>query len=132
MDFLLLADFIVVAHLVYVLFVVSGFAALLIGAPLGWRWVRNRTYRFTHAAAMIFVGFEAAIGMVCPLTRWEYELRMAAGSGAEHGAFIARWAARWLYYDLPPWVFTAGYLLLSALALALLWLVPPKPKRIHH
>ena len=128
MDLLLLADIVVVAHLVYVLFVVSGFLAVFIGGPLGWHWVRNRAYRLTHAGAMLFVGLEAAIGMVCPLTQWEYELRMAAGTGAAHGAFIARWAQRMLYYDLPPWVFTAGYLGLSALVLILLWMVPTKKK----
>ena len=124
MDLLLLADIIVVLHLLYVGFVVAGFLAVILGGALGWGWIRNRKFRFSHVAAMAFVGVEAAIGMVCPLTRWEYELRMAAGAGAEHGAFIARWAQQLLYYDLPPWVFTAGYLLLTALALALLWIVP--------
>ena len=128
MNPLLLADLVVVIHLAYVLFVVSGFPAVILGGLLGWGWVRNRIYRLVHVAAMGFVGVEALIGMVCPLTRWEYDLRMAAGTGAEHGAFIARWAARMLYYDLPPWVFTASYLALTALALGLLWAIPPRKK----
>ena len=33
-----------------------------------------------------------------------------------------------LYYDLPLWVFTAAYLVLTALAVMLLWWVPMRPR----
>ena len=129
MNFLLLADIVVVLHFGFVLFVVSGFLAILMGTPLKWGWVRNRRYRYAHVGAMLFVGVEAAIGMVCPLTRWENELRSAAGAGGEHGAFIARMVANLLYYDFPQWVFTLVYLLLAGFALALLWIVPPHRRK---
>lgn len=121
------ADVVVVLHLGYAAFVVAGFPAIVAGGLLGWRWVRNLPFRVVHLAAIAFVGLEGVIGMVCPLTELEYLLRPAgAGGSGSGGAFIARLAARLLYYDFPPWVFTAAYLALTLLAAALLFAVPPR------
>ena len=75
----LLADAIVVLHLAYVLFVLLGFAAIWIGAWLHWSWTRRRAFRVTHLACTLVVALEAVFGVVCPLTEWEYELRLEAG-----------------------------------------------------
>jgi hypothetical protein len=124
-----LADAVVVLHFAYAAFVVGGFAAILLGRLLGWGWIRNLPFRIVHFAAMAFVGVEGVIGLVCPLTELEYRLRLAAGAGAEEGAFIARLAARLLYYDFPLWVFTAAYVALTLLAAWLLYAVPPRRRR---
>ena len=129
MDAATLAEVVLVAHLLYAGFVVLGFVAIGLGAALSWRWVRRRGFRWAHLAAIAFVGFEGAIGMVCPLTEWEYHLRRQAGLEAHEGTFIGRIAASVLYHDLPAWVFTTAYLLLTALAVAMLWLVPPHGRR---
>lgn len=121
-----LADVLVVVHALYAGFVVCGFAAVIAGGTLGWGWVRQRGFRQLHAGAMLFVGAEALIGMACPLTLWEGALRARAGDAPQEGAFIARFAARLLYYDLPPWSFTSGYLALSLLVLLLWRWVPPR------
>ncbi len=125
----LLADIVVVLHLAYAAFVVLGYPAIVAGGLRGWRWVRNLPLRIAHLAAIAFVGLEGAIGMVCPLTGLEFSLREAAGSDPEAGAFIARLASRLLYYDFPPWVFTTAYLLLTLLAAALFFAVPPARRR---
>jgi hypothetical protein len=62
-----LADAILVVHFAFVLFVVLGFALVLAGGALGWRWVRNRGFRYTHLAAIAFVAVEA-LADACPLT----------------------------------------------------------------
>ncbi|MCZ6473006.1 MAG: DUF2784 domain-containing protein [SAR324 cluster bacterium] len=125
----LLANIVVVLHLLYAAFVVSGFLAIPAGWTLGWGWVRGRTYRLLHLAATAFVGLQAAIGMVCPLTTLEYHLRRTAGQEAGEGAFIARWASRLLYYDFPPWVFVFAYLLLTAIALLMFFALPPRKRK---
>lgn len=116
-----LADAVVLAHLAYVAFVVQGYLTLPVGWVLGWRWVRNRHYRRLHVAAIALVAVEAAVGWVCPLTWLESALR----GHAEAGTFVGRLVHAVLFYDLPPWVFTAGYLAATALALALYRLLPP-------
>jgi hypothetical protein len=121
----LLADTVVLLHLLYVGFVIFGFLTIPAGWALGWAWVRNRTFRLLHFAAIAFVGLEGLIGMVCPLTEWEAQLRRMAGEDFGGGAFIARLASRILYYDLPPWIFAAAYVLLTLLAAWLLWALPP-------
>jgi hypothetical protein len=117
-----LADLVLAVHFGFVLFVVGGFAFILAGAALGWRWVRSRGFRLGHLAAIVFVALESLVGIVCPLTAWENALR----GSTEDRSFVARWIARLLYYDFPEWVFAAAYVAF-AVAVAAAWrLVHPR------
>ena len=120
----LLAEIVLALHLLYVGFVIFGYLAVMAGGALSWGWVRGRVFRLAHLAAIAFVAFEATVGMVCPLTWIEYMLR---GSG-EGESLMGRIMRSLLYYDLPLWVFTAGYLALAAFAVLLLWWVPLHPR----
>jgi Protein of Unknown function (DUF2784) len=118
-----LADVVLVLHVLFVLFVAGGFVLIVAGARR-WSWVRNRTFRALHLAAMTFVAVETLLGITCPLTRWEDLLR---GAGGGERSFIGRWLAWLLYYDLPNWVFAAAYCVFAA-AVAWTWrLIPPRP-----
>jgi hypothetical protein len=119
-----LADAILIVHVLFVLFVVGGFALILAGAGR-WSWIRNRTFRMLHVGAIVFVAAEALLGITCPLTGWEDMLRAA---GREERSFIGRWLAWLLYYDLPEWVFAIAY---CAFALAVVWAwraIPPRAR----
>jgi hypothetical protein len=119
-----LADAILVVHFLFVAFLVGGFALILAGAALGWRWVRSRSFRLGHLGAILIVTAESLLGLACPLTVWEDALRRA---GPPETHFVGRWIDRLLYYDFPEWVFTAAYAVF-ALAVAAAWrLVPPRP-----
>lgn len=122
----LLADLILVAHFVFVAFVVGGFALILAGAALSWSWIRNRALRIAHLAAIGLVVAESVAGIACPLTVWEDALRRAGPGG---GSFVGRWLARLLYYDFPEWTFTLAYGLF-AIAVAMAWRWVP-PRRTH-
>lgn len=124
MDTVLLADIVVVLHLAYAWFITLGYVAILAGWPLGWRWIRNRTFRRLHIAAIGLVAVEAVAGVVCPLT-WLENLLAPHRAGA---TFMGRIARYLLYYDLPNWVFTVAYVGFLALALALYWLAPPRDR----
>ena len=117
----MLADAVLAFHVVFVLFVVGGFVLILIGARR-WGWVRNRTFRIAHLAAIVFVAAEALLGITCPLTYWEDLLR---ASGREERSFVGRWLAWLLYYNLPEWVFAIAYAAFAA-AVILAWrAIPP-------
>jgi hypothetical protein len=127
----MLADLIVVIHLAYVSFVVFGLLAILVGALLGWSWVRNIWFRVIHLTAIGIVVAEALAGVPCPLTIWEKQLRNIAGQTGYTGDFIGYWAHQFLFYRADPWVFTVGYAVFGLLVLAAFVLAPPRrSKRI--
>ena len=121
-----IADLIVGIHFIYVMVVVLGFLVIVLGGLLSWRFVRNFWFRAIHLLMILIVVFEALFGISCPLTDWEYELRVSSGSGnAANVSFIARIVHKLIFYEFPPIVFTIGYCLF-ALAILLSWhLVPP-------
>jgi hypothetical protein len=108
-----LADVVLLVHALFVVFVVGGLAFIWIGALCGWRGVRSFPFRILHLAAILLVCAEALIGVACPLTAWEDQLRASPAQSD----FVARWLHRILYYDFPGWVFLTLYLLF-ALAVA--------------
>jgi hypothetical protein len=121
-----LADLVVAFHVVYVAFVVGGEALILLGGLLRWGWVRNLWFRIIHVSAIVFVAAEAVIGMTCPLTDWENQLRRLAGEAVEEGTFIGRCLHRLIFYQFEPWALTALHIGFALLVLATLYLVPPR------
>ena len=120
---MLIADFVLMLHVMVVVFNVGGLLAILIGAALGWSWVRNRLFRITHVAMMSFVTVETILGASCPLTVLEDWLRGVAGQQS----FMQRWAGSLIYWHAPPWVFTILYLLVTLLIVIAWKIVPPRP-----
>jgi hypothetical protein len=120
-----LADFILIAHFAFVLFVVGGLPLIWIGAAMGWRWVRNFWFRVAHLAAIAFVAAEALAGVWCPLTIWEDALR----GRHEEKSFVARWIHRVMFYDLPGWVFTVAYCAFALAVVATWHWVRPNPRQ---
>lgn len=120
----LLADLTVVLHFGYVSFVILGWLSIALGGWLCWRWVRNKWFRGIHLTMIGIVVVEAWLGIVCPLTRWEQQLRAAAGEETYRGAFVANLVHDLLFFDLPTWCFTLIYTLFGVLVTLTLWLVP--------
>ena len=124
MDNALVADIILFVHLLYALFVILGYFLIFMGYFFKWSFIRNRRLRLLHIAMIVFVGFEASIGMVCPLTSLEHYLR--TGSSEAQRSFISRLVENLLFYDFPEIYFSYAYLFLSALAILLYFKIPPK------
>ena len=114
---LIIADSVLAVHAALALFLTFGLVAILLGGPLGWRFVRNRAFRITHLAGMAVVAGEALLGLTCPLTDLESSLRASAQAPAYGQSFIAHWLGRFLFYDFDERVFLALYL--AALGLTL-------------
>ena len=117
----MVADALLVLHFVIAAFIVAGLLLVWLGAALGWRWIKNPWFRYSHVGAIAFVAAEALLGIACPLTVWEDLLR----GGVRPESFVARWVHYFLYYRAPEWVFTLAYLLWTLATLVTLWLVPP-------
>lgn len=120
----MLADAIVIIHLLIILFVVGGVPLIYMGAALRWSWVRSWHWRALHLGAIVFIAAEPLFGIACPLTVWEGTLRGRQTAGG----FIERWIDRIIFYDAPTWVFTVAYVVFAALVLAT-WLAVPPTRR---
>ena len=74
----LAADFVVLLHLAFILFVV-------LGGLVVFRWPR---FMWLHIPAAAWGAFIELTGRVCPLTPLENRLRIAAGETGYSGGFI--------------------------------------------
>lgn len=122
-----LADVVLVAHWLFVLFVVGGEALILLAWWRSWAWARNLWFRVLHMLAIAFVVAETWVGVICPLTVLEDRLRRlhAPESGYEL-SFIGYWLQRWLYYSAPEWVFTVVYTVFALVVVASFIYYPPR------
>ncbi len=125
--YLAVADMLLFTHFLFVIFVVSGLLLILAGKIFSWAWVRNPWFRLAHLVGVTVVVLQSWLGVICPLTTWEMELRSKAGDAAYAGTFISHWLEKLLYYQAPAWVFIACYTTFGILVL-LSWLwVRPRP-----
>lgn len=122
---LLLADTLLVTHVMFVGFVVFGLLAIYAGYFLHWQWIRNRWFRILHLLAIGIVVLQSWLGMVCPLTIWEMKLREQAGAEVYAGSFIQHWLHKLLYWQAPDWVFIMVYTVFGALVMASWLIVKP-------
>lgn len=122
----LLADLVVGLHLIVVLLAIGGLLAVLIGAPLGWGFIRRPLLRYGHLALVVIVALQALADVLCPLTVLENWLRRRAGRPLEEATFLGRLIHEILFVDLDPDSLTAIYVGFAAACLVALWLVPPR------
>lgn len=113
-----LADVVLGVHALFVGFVVFGLGLILIGLQRQWRWVRNFWFRFAHLLAIGGVVLQSWLGILCPLTVWENQLRLLANEPFYRESFVAYWLHKVIFYRAEPWVFTVIYTLFGACVLA--------------
>ncbi|MCP4566623.1 MAG: DUF2784 domain-containing protein [FCB group bacterium] len=115
---LFLADLLLAIHFVWAAWMIAGILLALLGflKPSLWRW---KKFRITHLAGLIGT---ASVPFwsdgLCPLTIWEYNLRVAAGTPgvpAQPASFIIHWMREILFVDVDPLILS---IITGALALA--------------
>jgi len=120
------ADALLVTHFLFVLFVVLGLILIFAGKFRNWQWVRNPWFRIAHLFAIGVVVVQSWLGVICPLTVWEMNLRAIAGEAVYRGSFVTHWVGRLLYYQAPEWVFVVSYTVFGGLVLGSWFLVRPR------
>ncbi len=128
MPYLFLADVIAIIHLGYVIYVILGFILIVVGIILRWKWIRNLPFRITHLLAIVGVACEALLGVNCPLTVLEFELRYAPNLSEEKVSFIGAIIDSLLYYNAPVWLFTIIYTAFAITVIITFIIAPPKRK----
>jgi hypothetical protein len=122
----LVADIVVAIHLGVVIFVVGGELTVLMGWVFHWQWVRNLAFRVTHLLLVVFVAVTSLFGALCPLTTFEYRLRVMAGQRTQSDmSFMARLVRTIIFYDAPAWAFTTAYVAFAVLVVVTMVYVRP-------
>ena len=122
----LLADALLVTHVLFAGFVIFSLILIFAGKFLSWMWVRNPWFRIMHLLGIGVVVLQSWLGVICPLTIWEMNLRSKAGETVYEGSFVTHWLNELLYYQAPPWVFVVCYTAFGGLVLASWILVRPR------
>ena len=120
------ANLLLVAHLLFVIFIVLGLLLVFAGKFLFWGWVRNPWFRIVHLLGIGVVVLQSWFGVTCPLTIWEMELRAKAGEAVYKSSFITHWLNELLYYQAPQWAFVVCYTMFGALVLSSWCFVNPR------
>ena len=98
------ADFVLVVHFCFVLFIVFG----------GWLVVRRRTFALLHIPAIIWGILIEFFWWTCPLTTIENWLRLRGGESGYENGFIDYFVSLILYSPMPPtFRYTLGLLLIG-------------------
>lgn len=119
----LLAEAVLIAHLLVIAFNLFGLIAIPLGGWLGWRFVRVRWWRLLHLGLLAVVALQALAGRACVLTILQ---AAATGGQTRPTPLIMGFVNRLIYWPLPLWAFAAIYVLTLAYALALWRIVPPR------
>ncbi len=132
--YLLMADIILLIHLLFVLFLVFGLILIFIGKLRSWSWIRNPWFRWIHLGSMGVVVLQSWLSVICPLTIWEMALRDKADDTVYAGTFVSYWLEKILYYQAPEWVFIIIYTVFGVLVLSSWFWIRPRPLGIfkHH
>ena len=69
------ANIVLFIHFLLAFFLAANLFLIPLGNYLKWQWVSGRLFRQIHLGLMGFVSIEAILGMTCPLTTLEAELR---------------------------------------------------------
>ena len=121
-----LADLMLIFHALIVFFNIGALPLIWIGYFAHWHFVRNFAFRMIHLLLIGFIAAETVLGVICPLTMWENNLRTNAGLGPRYeSGFIAHWVHNLLFYDCDARFFTIGYISFFALVLFTFYAVRP-------
>ncbi|WP_334118709.1 DUF2784 domain-containing protein [Limnobacter sp.] len=129
MNYVLVADVVLLIHFSIVLFVVGGLLLIVLGNLLRWAWVNRWWFRALHLLAISVVIVESLLGVECPLTTFENWLRLQAGQGVYQGSLIQHWVHGVMFYRTPAWVFTLVYALFGLAVAAAWWRWPPHQRK---
>jgi len=126
MNYGLLADVLVVFHAAFVGFVVFGQLAIVIGIICRWQWVRNFWFRTIHLLCIGYVAMESLVGLACPLTIWEQELRNLAGQPNPEGSFVGRLVHTLMFCHVEEWILDYTHIGFGVLVLLTFVLARPR------
>ena len=111
------ADTILILHFLVIIFIISLYFLIPYGYSKNWKFVKNYKIRLAHLMLIFFITLETFLGIICPLTTLENDLRGQSYSET----FISFWISKVIYWDLPTTFFIVVYTIFLIFAI-ILWL----------
>jgi hypothetical protein len=119
MLFSILADIVIVIHLLWILFLAAG----------AYWGRRRRAVMLVHGAGLGFAVISQIFGWYCPLTHLEVWLaERQSAARAYPGSFIAHYADRLIYINVRPAIIFVFTLVLVAVNIGIYWSVSRKSR----
>jgi hypothetical protein len=131
-EYVVLADLVVTVHFGLVIATLLLLVLLPVGAVFGWQWTRNFWLRLAQLLVIEVVAGQALVGLECPLTTLERNLRGGTGQlrQVENASAIGRACNRALYFptaiNAPQWIVTVAYATVGGMVLLAWLLLPPR------
>ena len=122
---ILIADIVLIFHFCIVIFITFGFFLIPIGYKFGWVWIKNLKLRIFHCGMMVFVTLETLLGITCPLTSIENNLRGID----ESTSFILYWIKHIIFWDFPTQFFIILYCMFLGWTFLMWKIFPPIIKK---
>ena len=119
---ILIADIVLIFHFCVVIFITFGFFLIPIGYKFGWVWITNLKLRIFHCGMMMFVTLETLLGITCPLTSIENNLRGIY----ESTSFVSYWIKQIIYWDFPAQFFIILYCMFLVWTFLMWKFFPPR------
>ncbi len=110
----ILADVVIIVHLLWILFLIAG----------SYWGSRHRPVMIIHGAGLVFALISQLVGWYCPLTILEVWLQGKRNAAQAYpGSFIAHYAEKLVYIDLSPGIIFALTLALVGITIGNYWRV---------
>ncbi len=134
MIYIWLSYLMVLLHSLCVLFIVLSVPVIMAGHLLQWPFVKNFYYRSIHLGMLMVPVVETILGLPCPLTLWENQLRKLGGLEEYSKGCLQYWMEQWFHLAINAQTVDITSLLIGISCVFLCFLVPPKFVKItsHH
>jgi hypothetical protein len=121
-----LADVIVVAHFVWILFMLVGFVLTLSG--FFWKKFFDKwLFRTVHLLGIVYVSLLAIMGRYCPVTLWENALRAKYNPDLTYqGSFIIHYIEKLVYPAVNPLMIIVPTVVIAIVTVVVFITRPPK------
>ena len=119
------ADLVLIIHFIIVVFISSLFLLIPMGYQFYWKWVKKLKLRLIHLGLMTLITFETIIGITCPLTIIENNLRGIYISNS----FFSSLVSKIIFWELPRLFFLILYILCLFWTIFIWFRFPPEKKK---
>ena len=129
MIYKVLADTIVVIHLIWIIFMLAGFVLTVRGF---WRkgFFNRWVFRTLHLCGIFFVGILGLLGKYCPLTVWENALLARYDPSLVYpGSFIIHYVEKLIYPGVHPLIIQIPTTFIAVFTLVVFVFRPPEKIR---